>query len=776
MLQYNPSISGSLSVTGSLIVTNGVIGTVNGVDIQIFSSSISQVVTNIQTATGSQEGRLTSIESFTSSTSARLNSIETHSASVDTTNTTQNTRLTNLEEKTGSLATTGSNTFIGTQVFTGSVYITQNLVVQGSSSLQNITASAVSIGTNTVILNTDNPAVRFGGISVSDSGSAVGKSGSLYFDSTDDEWIFVHQGNTSVTSSTVITGPETFDNIGSETRLTTNTIPKVKNGFHLYDSSISDDGNIVQIQNTTLAITGSRVGINTATPSVALEVSGSILTNNTFRIVKSPSDTVQQGPSVYLVGGSGASYTQLQQGVGRFIIFGFDGSNWVERLTINNTSGNVGIGITNPGAKLEISDTTNSVIKINATSDGAQAALSLNGYASGGTYRASRVNFQQAGTNKWSILQDYNQNNTNSLTFEQAGSPKITFDASANVGIGVTNPSSKLEVNGTETVYGRSTLNSGGSYTNGVAGLTVESNSWAIVDANVKRQMQRSIGYVGDYEQHVILLHPIYNATLIEFSKCYGTIHSTRGWTYAGRINDTYEIDTSTGYSSTSGTLKSNSGLGRLYTCNYGGVKYIALLPEYRTSATSYMFDGYIANNTGGETLKLITYRMSNSGTVVNSEINNSLTPFTEGDTFTNGLLYPRQGIRFASGATTLNYYEEGTFTPSNVGSNMASVTVVDGKYVRIGNQITVNARWSVSPGGTGQRYFVFNLPFAFNLANAGYTGAVTNYNNGLSAYSSNVGTTVRNSSGSDTQQYVEAVFTTNASTTMQLSMTYFTF
>jgi hypothetical protein len=216
--------------------------------------------------------------------------------------------------------------------------------------------------------------------------------------------------------------------------------------------------------------------------------------------------------------------------------------------------------------------------------------------------------------------------------------------------------------------------------------------------------------------------------------------------------------------------------LGRLYTCNYGGVKYIALLPEYRTSATSYMFDGYIANNTGGETLKLITYRMSNSGTVVNSEINNSLTPFTEGDTFTNGLLYPRQGIRFASGATTLNYYEEGTFTPSNVGSNMASVTVVDGKYVRIGNQITVNARWSVSPGGTGQRYFVFNLPFAFNLANAGYTGAVTNYNNGLSAYSSNVGTTVRNSSGSDTQQYVEAVFTTNASTTMQLSMTYFTF
>ena len=134
-------------------------------------------------------------------------------------------------------------------------------------------------------------------------------------------------------------------------------------------------------------------------------------------------------------------------------------------------------------------------------------------------------------------------------------------------------------------------------------------------------------------------------------------------------------------------------------------------------------------------------------------------------------------GIQFGNGTSTLNYYEEGSFTPTNVGSNMAAVTVGFGKYVRIGNQVTVNARWTVSPGGTGQKYFVFHLPFAFAISSSiGYTGAVSNYNNGLSAYSSNVGTTVRNSSGSDTQQYVEAVFTTNAETTMHLSMTYFTF
>jgi len=134
-------------------------------------------------------------------------------------------------------------------------------------------------------------------------------------------------------------------------------------------------------------------------------------------------------------------------------------------------------------------------------------------------------------------------------------------------------------------------------------------------------------------------------------------------------------------------------------------------------------------------------------------------------------------GIQFGSGTSTLNYYEEGTFTPTASSSIFNSVTVTFGRYVRIGNQVTVNCKWEVNPGGTGKKYFVFNLPFAFNGATGvSYTGAVSNYDSGISAYSSNVGTTVRNSSGSDTQQYVEAVFTTTNSTALHFSMTYFTF
>ena len=282
MLQYNPTVSGSLTITGSLTVTNGVIGTVSGVDVQIFSSSINQVISGIQSSTESSDARLTFIETFTSSALTRLTNIESKSASVDISITNINSitasniaRLSNLEtksssvdisisninqftasngntslnSKTGSYATTGSNSFYGTQVFSGSVYIANDLIVQGSSSIQYISASSVSIGTNIVQLNTANPSVRFAGLTVIDSGS-IGGSGSFLYDSVHDEFVFVHRGNgTNVTSSHFVLGPETYDSLGNETYLTSNIIPKGTGKEHLVDSCIFDNGTTTCIKN-----------------------------------------------------------------------------------------------------------------------------------------------------------------------------------------------------------------------------------------------------------------------------------------------------------------------------------------------------------------------------------------------------------------------------------------------------------------------------------------------------------------------------------------------
>jgi hypothetical protein len=175
--------------------------------------------------------------------------------------------LGSLENKTGSLATTGSNSFYGTQVFSGSVFIANDLVVQGSSSIQYISASSVSIGTNIVQLNTANPSVRFAGLTIIDSGS-IGGSGSFLYDSVHDEFVFVHRGNgTNVTSSHFVLGPETYDSLGNETYLTCNIITKGTGKEHLVDSCIFDNGTTTCIKNNlvgTGTITGTTIYGSTA--------------------------------------------------------------------------------------------------------------------------------------------------------------------------------------------------------------------------------------------------------------------------------------------------------------------------------------------------------------------------------------------------------------------------------------------------------------------------------------------------------------------------------
>jgi len=231
--------SGSIDLTKSLPT-----GTVSG------SSQIVGILTSLNTATASFSPRVSNLESKSSSVDISITNINSFTASNGTTS---------LNLKTGSYATTGSNTFFGTQTYSGSVYIANDLIVQGSSSIQYISASSVSIGTNIVQLNTANPSVRFAGLTIIDSGS-VGGSGSFLYDSVQDEFIFVHRGNgTNITSSHFVLGPETYDSLGNETYLTSNIIPKGTGKEHLIDSCIFDNGTTTCIKNN-LVGTGTMSG------------------------------------------------------------------------------------------------------------------------------------------------------------------------------------------------------------------------------------------------------------------------------------------------------------------------------------------------------------------------------------------------------------------------------------------------------------------------------------------------------------------------------------
>ena len=178
----------------------------------------------------------------------------------------------------GSSATTGSNIFIGNQTITGSLYVSQNLYVQGTSSIQNITASAVSIGTNTVILNTDTPSVRFGGVSVQDSGSGAGVSGSLLWDSQENVWIYQNPDGAGYASAKLISGPKNSGSLGSESGLTVGQVPVAVGDDHIGNSIISASATKVTIAGDlditgTLSATISGFGdITTYSASVASRV------------------------------------------------------------------------------------------------------------------------------------------------------------------------------------------------------------------------------------------------------------------------------------------------------------------------------------------------------------------------------------------------------------------------------------------------------------------------------------------------------------------------
>jgi hypothetical protein len=157
-------------------------------------------------------------------------------------------------------ATTGSNTFVGTQIVSGSTYITGDLVVYGSSSIQNISASSVNIGTNTIELNTNNPSVRFAGLSVHDSGSAMNVTGSLWWDSLTNNWIYQHESGSTYSGGTLISGPKNTGALGSEVGLTTNYLQKAQAYDHLTQSVVYDDG--------------TNIGVGTSTPGYKLDVNG----------------------------------------------------------------------------------------------------------------------------------------------------------------------------------------------------------------------------------------------------------------------------------------------------------------------------------------------------------------------------------------------------------------------------------------------------------------------------------------------------------------------
>ena len=198
--------------------------------------------------------------------------------------------MANISQINGFQITAATASFIGPT-------LNQNVTINGTlnvtslsavtSSIQYITSSQFDISTNVIKLNTTAP-LRYGGIEVVDSGSSPMLSGSLLFDSQNNQWIYVHQSTAgaATTSSVLIMGPQTFNNVGNEIPIGTNRITKGSGGDlgeHITSSNITDTGTVVSINSAT-EITGSLRGQVSALSISGNTASVNLSTNNFFTL------------------------------------------------------------------------------------------------------------------------------------------------------------------------------------------------------------------------------------------------------------------------------------------------------------------------------------------------------------------------------------------------------------------------------------------------------------------------------------------------------------
>ena len=195
-----------------------------------------------------------------------------------------------------------------------------------------------------------------------------------------------------------------------------------------------------------LDVTNSRVGIGTSEPSTTLHINGTTTTTGLTATSVTTNDIVSNGSNADItLDPTGTGDINLTAGADVNIpadiglTFGNDGEK-IEGdgtdLKINSsgevhiTSSRVSIGTTNPAKQFQINASSSDMPFLRLeTTDGGNKRLDLRVESSIGYIGANQ--------------------SSQRLAFETTGTERMRIDASGNVGIGTTSPSTALEVNGT---------------------------------------------------------------------------------------------------------------------------------------------------------------------------------------------------------------------------------------------------------------------------------------------------------------------------------------
>ena len=602
---FSPVLKGTTTVSdGTTNLSGSFTGSLQGTAATASLANTASYVVSSQTD-ATQNTRLQTLESTTGSFTL-TSSFGAYTASNDVLNTTQNARLLSNEQKTGSFATTGSNSFYGNQsiigsnlgiVFnpgsggatikqlsdnniqtfivdrqvtlakqsglevTGSLLISgdvtatgtltaQTLVVQTITSSVDFVSGSTRFGSTTgnthkftgsvlvsgsIGIGTESPASSFhtiGAIRSSNSGNTVstriesdglytagsdmfidGGTSNIRFYSTSERMRINSSGNVGIGTTNPVNRLHLYaSNNAASIRLQNTAANKVWD-LNPSDPDVSNTGftihNVTDNTKPFHIMDSGNVGIGTTNPGYKLEVSGNAAFSSYVyadAFAASGNNTIS-GWSTNIVrpiiegreGNAISNYVGLPEMYYTSNAY-YDGSNWirktanasmnmvlsgynnnflvqsaasgtagaavsfVSRFYINGSNGNVGIGTTSPGAKLEIRGNSESLIlDVDSTGfDGRYALLPGrfvvgmmgNGYPEiGYNFRMTGNAYTKLGSDTaWGV--DFGNSNLMRFKYASTGTGTFSFNTalaintSGNIGIGTTSPSARLHLQG----------------------------------------------------------------------------------------------------------------------------------------------------------------------------------------------------------------------------------------------------------------------------------------------------------------------------------------